>query len=569
LHHRAKIPATPGNNLVFLPIKILLMAFYFRKPTLDTLKMEKRLYQTMYADSYIEYLFLKRVLGPATLPEIANFIVPQFPVKTEDKTYKIDFGLIGKDDKKYAIELDGFAFHKDRDTFNNDRDRSNNLVADGWQVIHFTYKDVTQQAEKCIRQLRQILMRDGLLKYFLLEEYEIPESEEPKYDAWSEMAPEYLARSRPSTAQARTNRDQALSQIQKIGHKAAEKRRLDYPSLLKEEIDRTTREQAERERLEREELEAKERAERERLEREANELHERELAAFQAYMARVELERLGREAREANDRADRERQAREAQEAWDRAAPERQAQETRMKAARQAREQQERDSAEFEELKRQAERESYEREAQAEREHVARERAAHEYAARERAAREEQARNEELARRDKELQAQLIAKREANERQHQEFLRRSEAQAARARVEAEIKVQFVRDLNHAVTLFQAGKKPEAYSELTLLQLINPQDPTLLMWLAYASPHKTEALIALENLQRIDPNNPNLPAAFKWLKVETQLAPAPRHTPINQPEPVETTIPPLENNAPCHRLRRNLLQTISPLPGMKI
>jgi hypothetical protein len=160
------------------------------------LTLDQPLYQTMYADSYIEYLFLKRVLGPATLPEIANFIVPQFPVRIENKSYKIDFGIIGSQDKKYAIELDGFTFHKDRDIFNSDRDRSNNLVADGWQILHFTYQDVTQQPEKCIRQLRQILQKDGFLKYYLLEEWDIPELENPKYDAWSEMAPEYMARPR-------------------------------------------------------------------------------------------------------------------------------------------------------------------------------------------------------------------------------------------------------------------------------------------------------------------------------------------------------------------------------------
>ena len=56
-------------------------------------------------------------------------------------------GLIGIVDVafsaiKLAIELDGRAWHVDRDRFQHDRTRQNRLVADGWTVLRFTWEDV-------------------------------------------------------------------------------------------------------------------------------------------------------------------------------------------------------------------------------------------------------------------------------------------------------------------------------------------------------------------------------------------------------------------------------------------
>ena len=110
--------------------------------------MTKLLYQRLYADSYLEYLFLKRVLSPATLPEIADLIVPQFPIKAENNIYKIDFGLIGESKKKYAIELDGYTYHKDHATFNSDRERNNYLVTKGWQGFTSPIRMLPNNLEK-------------------------------------------------------------------------------------------------------------------------------------------------------------------------------------------------------------------------------------------------------------------------------------------------------------------------------------------------------------------------------------------------------------------------------------
>lgn len=44
-----------------------------------------------------------------------------------------------------AVEVDGFAYHSDRERFQHDRTRENALHLLGWQVIRFTWADLTQR----------------------------------------------------------------------------------------------------------------------------------------------------------------------------------------------------------------------------------------------------------------------------------------------------------------------------------------------------------------------------------------------------------------------------------------
>ena len=41
-----------------------------------------------------------------------------------------------------VVELDGFAYHSDRDRYRTDRRRTNGLVARGYRVLRFSYEDV-------------------------------------------------------------------------------------------------------------------------------------------------------------------------------------------------------------------------------------------------------------------------------------------------------------------------------------------------------------------------------------------------------------------------------------------
>lgn len=51
---------------------------------------------------------------------------------------------------KVAIEVDGFAFHSDHESFQNDRVRQNNLTLLGWQVLRFTWLDLTEYPERVL-----------------------------------------------------------------------------------------------------------------------------------------------------------------------------------------------------------------------------------------------------------------------------------------------------------------------------------------------------------------------------------------------------------------------------------
>jgi very-short-patch-repair endonuclease len=66
--------------------------------------------------------------------------------------YRVDFGFPGC---KVALETDGLAFHSDADDFQNDRVRQNRLILLGWQVLRFTWLDLTEYPERVIAEVRR------------------------------------------------------------------------------------------------------------------------------------------------------------------------------------------------------------------------------------------------------------------------------------------------------------------------------------------------------------------------------------------------------------------------------
>jgi very-short-patch-repair endonuclease/predicted transcriptional regulator of viral defense system len=68
--------------------------------------------------------------------------------------YKIDiaFGV-----QRVAIEVDGWAFHSDPEAFNNDRRRQNYLILHRWQVLRFTWLDLTEYPERVIATIRSAI----------------------------------------------------------------------------------------------------------------------------------------------------------------------------------------------------------------------------------------------------------------------------------------------------------------------------------------------------------------------------------------------------------------------------
>lgn len=68
--------------------------------------------------------------------------------------YQIDVAF---PNQQVAIEVDGLAFHSDTDAFHNDRKRQNALALLGWQILRFTWLDLTQYPDRVIAEIKRAL----------------------------------------------------------------------------------------------------------------------------------------------------------------------------------------------------------------------------------------------------------------------------------------------------------------------------------------------------------------------------------------------------------------------------
>jgi very-short-patch-repair endonuclease len=68
--------------------------------------------------------------------------------------YKVDVGFTAC---KVAVEADGLAFHSDSDAFHNDRVRQNAIALAGWQVLRFTWLDLTEYPDRVIATIRSAI----------------------------------------------------------------------------------------------------------------------------------------------------------------------------------------------------------------------------------------------------------------------------------------------------------------------------------------------------------------------------------------------------------------------------
>jgi very-short-patch-repair endonuclease len=55
--------------------------------------------------------------------------------------------------QKVVIEIDGWAFHTDQATFQHDRTRQNRISLGGWQVLRFTWRDLTEDPQRVIAEV--------------------------------------------------------------------------------------------------------------------------------------------------------------------------------------------------------------------------------------------------------------------------------------------------------------------------------------------------------------------------------------------------------------------------------
>lgn len=64
---------------------------------------------------------------------------------------------VGFPKSKVALEVDGFAFHSGPEEFQIDRERQNALMLLGWQVLRFTWLDLTEYPERVLAEIKRAI----------------------------------------------------------------------------------------------------------------------------------------------------------------------------------------------------------------------------------------------------------------------------------------------------------------------------------------------------------------------------------------------------------------------------
>jgi len=73
-------------------------------------------------------------------------LAPQVEVTAAGSNYRLDFGDVSA---KYAVEIDGLAYHNGQQSFRSDRSRQRDLELDGWRVVRFAAIEVMDDAAAC------------------------------------------------------------------------------------------------------------------------------------------------------------------------------------------------------------------------------------------------------------------------------------------------------------------------------------------------------------------------------------------------------------------------------------
>lgn len=104
-----------------------------------------------------ERLFCRDVLKRA-LPSVK--LSAQYVVCLPSGNRKIDFAFMTSDHRKIAIELDGYTHHVKgltREKFDLQLKRQNELILDGWQVLRFSFDQLTKGAPYCVDCIIKLL----------------------------------------------------------------------------------------------------------------------------------------------------------------------------------------------------------------------------------------------------------------------------------------------------------------------------------------------------------------------------------------------------------------------------
>jgi very-short-patch-repair endonuclease len=85
--------------------------------------------------------------------------LPQPEVNAHAGPYEVDFLWR---DRRLIVETDGFRHHGDRSAFERDRARDAHLQSLGFQVLRFTYRQLTEGRSTVVAALRALLPQSSL-----------------------------------------------------------------------------------------------------------------------------------------------------------------------------------------------------------------------------------------------------------------------------------------------------------------------------------------------------------------------------------------------------------------------
>lgn len=91
----------------------------------------------------------EKALYRASLTNYPHQLTPQHTIGR----YRIDFAII---DRKIAVEVDGLTYHNGQDSFIKDQQRQRDLQAQGWTVVRFAAKEVTDNPRRCLDEIARL-----------------------------------------------------------------------------------------------------------------------------------------------------------------------------------------------------------------------------------------------------------------------------------------------------------------------------------------------------------------------------------------------------------------------------
>lgn len=129
------------------------------RPDWDWVRLEQQV--LVGRDSRYESAFVDSVLRHVDNVNPARIKFQHEVRGRSGRPYRIDFAILGPDERSIAIEVDGFQktarSESEPQRMRAAEERQNDLVNAGWTVLRFTNLGATEDPATCIRQIEQVL----------------------------------------------------------------------------------------------------------------------------------------------------------------------------------------------------------------------------------------------------------------------------------------------------------------------------------------------------------------------------------------------------------------------------